>query len=210
MTETHSPQVLCAGYRNAFDFDQTSMAGLSLGACLNRFFADERYEALVTFRAMQFAAARVKELSAEIDAATMAGRPLLNLKIKRRLHHRLALFLHRRNYRKCMCDFSTDCSIGPNFWGIFRNVAITASARIGVNAYIEANVTIAAHRTEGAIIGNDVHVRTGAVIIGDIKIGDRVRIGANSLVAKSITDDTTVLGVPARPIFSNPKKGNAE
>jgi len=43
-------------------------------------------------------------------------------------------------------------------------------------------------------------VGAGAKILGGIKIGDNVKIGANSVVLKSVPSNSTVIGVPARII----------
>ena len=48
--------------------------------------------------------------------------------------------------------------------------------------------------------GNHVVVGAGAKILGGITIGDNVKIGANSVVLKSVSANSTVIGVPARVI----------
>jgi serine O-acetyltransferase len=50
----------------------------------------------------------------------------------------------------------------------------------------------------GAHIGKGVHIGTGAKLIGPVKIGDRARIGANSVVVTDVAPNTTVVGAPAR------------
>ena len=45
-------------------------------------------------------------------------------------------------------------------------------------------------------------VGAGAKILGGIKVGDNVKIGANSVVLKSVPANSTVIGVPARIIKS--------
>ncbi|WP_303786862.1 serine O-acetyltransferase [Azovibrio restrictus] len=47
-------------------------------------------------------------------------------------------------------------------------------------------------------LGNGVVVGAGAKILGPIRIGDRVRVGANSVVVKDVPSDRTVVGVPGR------------
>ena len=37
----------------------------------------------------------------------------------------------------------------------------------------------------------------GAKVLGPIKIGDNVKIGANAVVLKNVASNTTVVGVPA-------------
>src|SRR6266550_1707615 len=49
-------------------------------------------------------------------------------------------------------------------------------------------------------LGNHVVVGAGAKILGGIRIGDNVKIGANSVVLKSVPENSTVIGVPARVI----------
>lgn len=49
-------------------------------------------------------------------------------------------------------------------------------------------------------LGNHVVVGAGAKILGAIRIGDNVKIGANSVVLKSVPPNSTVIGVPARII----------
>jgi serine O-acetyltransferase len=49
-------------------------------------------------------------------------------------------------------------------------------------------------------LGNHVVVGAGAKILGGITIGDNVKIGANSVVLKNVSANSTVIGVPARVI----------
>ena len=47
-------------------------------------------------------------------------------------------------------------------------------------------------------LNDGVIVGSGAQILGDIIVGQRVRVGANSVLLKSVPPCTTVVGVPAR------------
>jgi len=49
-------------------------------------------------------------------------------------------------------------------------------------------------------LGNGVVVGAGAILLGDIVIGDESRIGAGSVVVTSLEPRTTVVGVPARVV----------
>ena len=49
-------------------------------------------------------------------------------------------------------------------------------------------------------IGNNVVIGTGAVALGAITLGDGARIGAGSVVVKSVPAGTTVVGIPGRII----------
>ena len=56
-------------------------------------------------------------------------------------------------------------------------------------------------------IGNRVYIGANAVIAGKIDVGDDCVIGANSLLNKSIDSGLTVQGVPAIIINTNSSKG---
>lgn len=81
---------------------------------------------------------------------------------------------------------------------------------IGKNCQIWHNVTIGRAHDKGRRprIGNNVKICTGAVVIGDITIGNNVTIGANTTVTKSIPDNCVVCGNPARIINQNGEKVN--
>jgi serine O-acetyltransferase len=49
-------------------------------------------------------------------------------------------------------------------------------------------------------IGNHVVVGTGAKVLGAITIGDRTKIGAGSVVVRSVPPQSTVVGVPGRVV----------
>src|SRR6478672_8335103 len=49
-------------------------------------------------------------------------------------------------------------------------------------------------------LGNDVVVGTGAKILGNIRIGDFVKIGAGSVVVRPVPDHSTVVGIPGRVV----------
>lgn len=49
-------------------------------------------------------------------------------------------------------------------------------------------------------IGEGVYVGTGATIINQLEIGDYTIVGAGSVVSKSLPNNCTAVGVPAKPI----------
>jgi serine O-acetyltransferase len=49
-------------------------------------------------------------------------------------------------------------------------------------------------------IGNEVVIGTGAKILGNIRVGDHVKVGAGSVVVRSVPDHSTVVGVPGRVV----------
>ena len=52
-------------------------------------------------------------------------------------------------------------------------------------------------------VGSDVVIGSGAKVLGDIRVGDRCRIGAGSVVLRDVPDDSTVVGVPGHIVFQN-------
>lgn len=52
------------------------------------------------------------------------------------------------------------------------------------------------------IVGNNVFIGTGCIILPSVKIGDNCVIGAGSIVTKNIPRDSIAAGVPARVIKS--------
>lgn len=65
---------------------------------------------------------------------------------------------------------------------------------IGRNFTAFQQVTVGAAGNRGTpIIGNDVTVYAGAVIVGNIKIGNNAIIGANCTVYKDVPDNSVVL-----------------
>lgn len=86
----------------------------------------------------------------------------------------------------------------------YSGIVISASSQIGENCTLHQNVTIGngfTSKTEGgAKIGNNVIVFPGAVVCGNICVGNHVMIVANSVVTKDVPDNSIVGGIPAKVI----------
>jgi serine O-acetyltransferase len=83
-------------------------------------------------------------------------------------------------------------------------VVIGETAEIGDYVTLFQGVTLGGTGKERGkrhpTLGNHVVVGAGAKILGGIRVGDNVKIGANSVVLKSVPANSTVIGVPARII----------
>ena len=71
---------------------------------------------------------------------------------------------------------------------------------IGDNCKIYQGVTIGSTEKEGelhklAYIGNNVMISVKSTILGGVKVGDNVKIGAHALVLKDIEAGKTVVGL---------------
>lgn len=106
----------------------------------------------------------------------------------------------------------------------FTNIEIHPGATIGKRFFIDHGTGVVIGET--ATIGNDVTlyhdvtlggtsmnqgkrhpqlgdgviVGAGAQLLGPIVIGNNARVGSNAVVVKDVPADTTVVGVPARPV----------
>lgn len=54
------------------------------------------------------------------------------------------------------------------------------------------------HIVKKTIIGNNVFLGAGAIILPGIKVGDNVIIGAGSVVTKDVSDNSVIAGNPAK------------
>lgn len=98
--------------------------------------------------------------------------------------------------------------VGPDavFLGVpvlphgLHGIFISRFAVIGEGCRIYQNVTIGEVNRKAPVIGNDCLIGAGAVLVGDIRIGDRVKIGAGTVVNTDIPDGCTVVSQAMRLI----------
>jgi serine O-acetyltransferase len=90
--------------------------------------------------------------------------------------------------------------IGPGLFIAHGYGTTLAAERIGSNCYVHQGVTIGwdYRSRRSPVIGNDVFVGAGAVILGGVTIGDNAKIGANSVVLSDVPTGATAVGAPAR------------
>ena len=83
-------------------------------------------------------------------------------------------------------------------------VVIGETAEVGDDCYFYHQVTLGVARTSKGkrhpTVGNNVIIGAGAKVLGPITVGDNARIGSNAVVVDAVPADTTVVGVPARPV----------
>ncbi len=83
-------------------------------------------------------------------------------------------------------------------------VVIGETAEIGDDVLLYQGVTLGGTGKETGkrhpTLGDGVVVGTGAKILGNIKIGDHVKIGAGSVVVHPVPPHSTVVGVPGRVV----------
>ena len=79
-------------------------------------------------------------------------------------------------------------------------IVINSEVRAGRNLVLEHGVTIGAEKGRSPVLGDNVFIGAGAKIIGAVRIGSDVKIGANAVVTRDLPDGATAVGVPARVI----------
>jgi serine O-acetyltransferase len=102
-------------------------------------------------------------------------------------------------------DIHPGAVIGRHFFIDHGFVVIGETAVIGDNVTFYQHVTLGGTNPAGGVagvrhptIGNNVIIGSGAQVLGPIKVGERARIGANSVVTKDVPEGVTMVGIPAR------------
>ena len=117
----------------------------------------------------------------------------------------LGPFLARLSLLMTGVDIAPEATIGPGF-RIAHGVGLVIGnkAAIGSGATLLHQVTIGAPSTrrieQMPQIGDDVFVAAGARLIGGISIGDRVFVGANTVLTRDVPSDSKVAN-PGEPVI---------
>ncbi len=131
--------------------------------------------------------------------------------------HRLAHTLWRRRMRflgRCLSHFSrllTGIEIHPGaeigrriFIDHGMGVVIGETTEIGDDVLIYQGVVLGGTTLEKKkrhpTIENNVVIGAAAVVLGPITVGEGARVGANSVVVKSVPPGAVVVGVPGRVV----------
>jgi serine O-acetyltransferase len=121
-----------------------------------------------------------------------------------------------RHYSYKFCIFIPfDTSIGVGFYiGHCGDIHFNAQAQLGSNCNISQGVTLG-QANRGAnkgypIIGDGVYIGPGAKVVGAVRVGNNVAIGANCVVTKDVPDNAVVVGVPGRVVSLDGAAGYVE
>jgi serine O-acetyltransferase len=132
-------------------------------------------------------------------------------------NYRIANWLHRKGLRLI-------ARIWMGFSQLITNIDIHPAATIGRRVFIDHGIGVVVGET--AIIGNDVTIYqgvtlggvslnpgkrhptveqgvvigAGAKVLGNITIGYESKIGANSVVVRSVPPESTAVGIPAKVV----------
>lgn len=119
--------------------------------------------------------------------------------------HKIGRLLEIMNFILCSNAVSAGASIGDRteFHHHAIGCVVHEKAIIGTDCHIFQNVTIGSRWPNGVCegeapqIGNHVFIGAGAVLLGNIKIGDNSIIGANAVVTMDVPECSIAVGIPA-------------
>lgn len=135
-------------------------------------------------------------------------------------HHRIAHSLYKINLRfparviSQWSRFLTNIEIHPGatigrrfFMDHGAGIVIGETAIVGDDVTMYHQVTLGGTSLEKTkrhpTVGNNVLLGMGAKVLGNIRIGDGARIGANAVVTRDVPPNTIVVGVPGRILIQD-------
>jgi serine O-acetyltransferase len=105
-----------------------------------------------------------------------------------------------------------ETEVGPGFYiGHFGGIIVYPLCKIGKNCNLSQGVTVGKTnrgKNKGyPVIGDNVYIGPGAKVIGAVKVGNNVAIGANCVVTKDVPDNAVVVGIPGKVISYKGSEG---
>ena len=107
-------------------------------------------------------------------------------------------------------EISPRCVIGPGIFFPHTSGTVIGASKIGKDVTVFQGVTLGARQIDMNYdlslrpeLGDYVVVGAGAKVLGGISLGDNVKVGANSVLLKSVPANATVAGIPAREVHSS-------
>jgi serine O-acetyltransferase len=117
----------------------------------------------------------------------------------------VARLMHRHLSYRLGIFIPPGTRIGSGFYiGHPGGIVVNRNSVIGKNCNISHGVTLGQAnrgRNRGCpTVGDNVYIGPGAVIVGKVRIGNNVAVGANCVVTRDVPDNSVVVGVPGRVI----------
>ena len=119
----------------------------------------------------------------------------------------LARFVNHFSRLLTAIDIHPGAKIGRNFFIDHGFTVIGETAEIGDDVTIYQNVTLGGTNPSNGVNGkrhptlaDRVVVGSGAQVLGPITINEGARVGANAVVTKDVAANTSVVGIPAKPV----------
>jgi serine O-acetyltransferase len=137
-------------------------------------------------------------------------------RLLRRLLYPVYLFLEKLVQIVAGIELPCEVEIGKGFViDHFGGIIISGYARFGDHCRIRGGCVVGLARIDepsAPVCGDYVDIGAGAKLLGPIRIGNHVRIGANAVVLTDIPDHCVAVGVPAvaRPIRRDEESGRGD
>jgi serine O-acetyltransferase len=119
----------------------------------------------------------------------------------------LARFVNHFSRMLTAIDIHPGAKIGERFFIDHGFTVIGETAEIGDDVTIYQNVTLGGTNPSGGVGGKRhptlmarVVIGSGAQVLGPIEVGEGARVGANAVVTRDVLPDSTMVGIPARPV----------
>ncbi len=113
----------------------------------------------------------------------------------------LPQILSRFNVELHGLDIPSSVPIGPRLYIPHPIGTVVMAGQIGSDLTLVSNVTVGMRQLKGSdfpTIGDHVYLGAGARVLGRVRIGNGVQVGANAVVLSDVPDGAVAVGVPAR------------
>ena len=90
--------------------------------------------------------------------------------------------------------------IGPGLFIQHGVATMLAAESIGENCWINQHVIVGYSAKGRPVVGDNVRLASGAVVVGPVKIGDGAEIGLNAVVVKDVPPGTVMVAPLAQPL----------
>ncbi len=120
----------------------------------------------------------------------------------------LAIVIHKFLSLHYGIEIPRQVKIGYGLYlGHAMSIVVNPNTKIGDNVNLSHFLSIGTNDGHAATIGDNVYVAPHVSIVGGVVIGDNVSIGAGAVVVKDIPRNATVAGVPAKILnYNNPAR----
>lgn len=91
--------------------------------------------------------------------------------------------------------------IGPGLYMPHTSGTVVAAQSVGSNVTLQGGITVGMRQGHAfPVIGDGAILSAGCRVLGPITVGAGAIVGANAVVIEDVAPNTTVVGVPARPL----------
>jgi serine O-acetyltransferase len=112
-------------------------------------------------------------------------------------------------------EIAPACDIGPGLFLPHTSGTVIGAWCLGKNVTVFQGVTLGAKEADMTFqrelrpeVGDNVVLGAGCKVLGEVKLGAGVTVGANSVVLESVDSNLVAVGIPARTFVQATKRTN--